>query len=119
MIVFDRQLAPALLCIGFLAACSRSGAPEAPTPEVYVGPVIARDVPVYMELVGQSAGFEDVQIRARVEGFVESVTFTEGALVTKGTPLYRIDPRALEAAAAQARARTIASAFVGGVSLAS
>jgi len=104
MILFHRRLVPALLCIGFLGACSRGGAPEAPTPQVYVTPVSTRDVPVYMELVGQSDGFEDVQIRARVEGFVDSVSFTEGAFVTKGTPLYRVDPRALEAAAAQARA---------------
>ena len=67
-------------------------------------PVITQDVPVYMELVGQSRGSQDVQIRARVEGFLDSVTFTDGAFVTKGTPLYRIDPRPLEAAMAQARA---------------
>ncbi|MFM7273960.1 MAG: efflux RND transporter periplasmic adaptor subunit, partial [Gammaproteobacteria bacterium] len=39
-----------------------------------------------------------------VEGYVQSVSFTEGALVQKGTTLYRIDPRPLEAALAQARA---------------
>ena len=104
MILFHRRLVTALLCIGFVGACSRGGAPEAPTPEVYVTPVVTQDVPVYMELVGQTRGSQDVQIRARVEGFLDSVSFTEGAFVRKGAPLYRIDPRPLEAALAQAKA---------------
>lgn len=104
MVLFNRRLVPALLCVALVGACSRGGAPQAPTPEVYVTPVVAMDVPVYMELVGQTSGFQDVQLRARVEGFVESVSFTEGAFVSKGTPLYHIDPRPLEAALAQARA---------------
>ena len=32
---------------------------------------IQQDVPVSMELVGQAVGFQDVEIRARVEGFIE------------------------------------------------
>jgi len=39
----------------------------APAAGVLVTQVIQRDVPVYMELVGQAAGFQDVEIRARVE----------------------------------------------------
>lgn len=100
----SRHLATTVLCVGIVAGCSRSDAPQAPTPEVYVSPVVVQDVPVYVELVGQASGNQDVQIRARVEGFVDQVSFTEGAFVTKGTLLYRIDPRALEAALAQARA---------------
>lgn len=104
MILFPRRLVAALACIGLLGACSRGGLPEAPIPEVYVTSVATKDVPVHMELVGQAGGYQDVQIRARVEGYVQSVSFIEGALVQKGTTLYRIDPRPLEAALAQARA---------------
>ena len=93
-----------LLGLGAITGCSRSGPPAAPTPEVYVAPVITRDVPIFLELVGQAKGSQDVQIRARVEGFLESASFTEGAFVTLGTPLYRIDPRPLETVLAQARA---------------
>jgi membrane fusion protein (multidrug efflux system) len=57
-----------------------------------------------MELVGQAAGFQDVEIRARVEGFLETVAFTEGTLVRKGQLLYTIDPKPLQAAAANAKA---------------
>jgi len=73
-------------------------------PEVYVADVVQRDVPVYMELVGQTKGSQDVEIRARVEGYLDSVNFTEGTYVTKGTLLYQIDPKPFEAALAAAKA---------------
>jgi membrane fusion protein (multidrug efflux system) len=57
-----------------------------------------------MELVGQAAGFQDVEIRARVEGFLETVAFSEGSLVRKGQLLYQIDPKPLQAALANAKA---------------
>lgn len=93
-----------LLGLGAITGCSRPAPPAAPTPEVYVAPVLVKDVPIFLELVGQAKGSQDVQIRARVEGFLESASFTEGAFVTLGTPLYRIDPRPLETVLAQARA---------------
>jgi membrane fusion protein (multidrug efflux system) len=75
-----------------------------PPPEVYVAPVIERDVPVYLDLVGQTQGYEDIEIRARVEGFLDSVNFREGSFVRKGELLYRIDPKPLEAALEQTQA---------------
>jgi membrane fusion protein (multidrug efflux system) len=70
---------------------------------------IQRDVPVYMELVGQAVGFQDVEIRARVEGFLETVAFTEGSLVRKGQLLYKIDPKPLQAILANAKANLATS----------
>jgi membrane fusion protein (multidrug efflux system) len=87
-----------------LASCSREEAPAAAPPEVYVADVVQKDVPIYMEIVGQTRGSQDVEIRARVEGFLDRVAFTEGAFVRKGALLYQIDPQPLEAALAQARA---------------
>jgi membrane fusion protein (multidrug efflux system) len=94
-------LALAALALG---ACAKKEAPKAATPEVYVAPVVAKDVPVPLELVGQTRGSQDVEIRARVEGYLDSVKFTEGTFVTKGTPLYQIDPKPFEAALASAKA---------------
>ena len=87
------------------AACAE--APQAappPPPEVYVTPVVQKDVPTYLELVGQARGYQDVEVRARVEGFLERVHFQEGALVRAGAPLYDIDRKPLEAVVAAARA---------------
>ena len=58
-----------------------------------------KDVPVYLELVGQTEGFQDVEIRARVEGFLETVNFREGSFVKQGDLLYDIDRKPLEAIA--------------------
>lgn len=75
-----------------------------PPPEVYVAPVIQRDVPIYLELVGQTEGYQDVEVRARVEGFLESMNFREGSFVRRGDLLYEIDRKPLEAVLAAARA---------------
>jgi membrane fusion protein (multidrug efflux system) len=66
--------------------------------------VVQRDVPVYLELVGQTAGFQDVEIRARVEGFLETVNFQEGSFVKRGDLLYTIDRKPLEAIVAEGKA---------------
>jgi membrane fusion protein (multidrug efflux system) len=85
-------------------ACGEKQTAAPAPPEVYVADVIQRDVPVYLELVGQTRGFQDVEIRARVEGYLEKVAFTEGSLVHKGDLLYEIDHKPLEAALANAKA---------------
>jgi membrane fusion protein, multidrug efflux system len=84
-------------------ACKKEQA-AGPAPEVYVADVVQKDVPVYTEVVGQTKGSQDVEIRARVEGYLNSVNFTEGTFVTTGTLLYQIDPKPLEAALANAKA---------------
>ena len=86
------------------AACEKPAAVAPPPPEVYVVPVVQKDVPVYLELVGQTQGYQDVDIRARVEGFLESVNFREGSFVHKGDLLYQIDRKPLEAILAAAKA---------------
>ena len=89
------------LLVTVLAGCSDGGAPAAAAPEVYVAEVVQKDVPIYMEIVGQTQGSQDVDIRARVEGFLDSINFSEGSFVHKGDLLYQIDPKPLEAALAQ------------------
>ena len=89
----------------FAVACGKKEAPAGAPPEVYVADVVQKDVPVYLELVGQTRGFQDVEIRARVEGYLDRVAFTEGAFVRKGELLYQIDPLPLEAALANAKAQ--------------
>ena len=79
-------------------ACQKPIAVAPPPPEVYVATVVQQDVPVYLDLVGQTQGFQDVDIRARVEGFLDTVDFREGSFVRKGDLLYLIakqeEPRA-------------------------
>jgi len=102
-----KRNASLFLCVVVImavSACSKEAPPAAPAPpEVLVTQVLQRDVAVYMELVGQAKGFQDVEIRARVEGFLDKMAFTEGSLVRKGDLLYQIDPKDLQAAVANAK----------------
>lgn len=86
------------------AACRKQEPPPPPPPpEVKVTPVVQRDVPIYIEAIGQTRGSTEIEVRARVEGFLESVNYQEGSIVRKGQLLYTIDPRPFEANVAQAR----------------
>jgi membrane fusion protein (multidrug efflux system) len=85
-------------------ACTEEVTVAPPPIEVYVADVAVQDVPVYLDLVGQTAGFQDVEIRARVEGFLEKVNFREGSFVKAGASLYEIDRKPLEAILAAAKA---------------
>jgi hypothetical protein len=54
----------ALALVASLSMACEKPAPVAPPPtEVYVIEVVQKDVPVYLELVGQTQGFQDVDIR--------------------------------------------------------
>ena len=54
-------------------------------------------MPLSIEMVGTTLGTQDVPIRARVEGFLESMNFQEGSFVSKDDLLYSIDPQPFQA----------------------
>jgi membrane fusion protein (multidrug efflux system) len=81
-----------LLALGLLAACGAPEPPAMPPLEIRVLDVEARDVPLYLEMVGQTLGSVDIPIRARVDGVLEEMHFLEGRPVEKGQLLYVIDP---------------------------
>jgi RND family efflux transporter MFP subunit len=75
-----------------------------PAPEVVVANPVARDVTTYLEYTGHTASVEAVDIRARVQGVLQSINFTPGSNVAKGDLLFVIEPELYEARAAQAEA---------------
>jgi membrane fusion protein, multidrug efflux system len=90
-----------------LSGCEREKAPPlaaAAAPQVIVATVEARDVPIIEEWIGRLDGSANVDIRARVQGYIQEVAFKEGTVVKEGDLLVRIDPRPFEAATAQAKA---------------
>jgi membrane fusion protein (multidrug efflux system) len=92
------------LAVAALGACAKKPSAAAAPPEVFVAQVEQRDVPVYMELVGQTKGSKDIEIRARVEGYLDKVAYTEGSFVHKGDLLYEIDPKPFQASLANSKA---------------
>jgi len=64
---------------------------------VTVAQVLVRAVNDSNEFTGRLQAVDTIQLRPRVSGYVDSVHFTEGALVKKGQLLFRIDPRPYQA----------------------
>ena len=99
----------ALLLASFLAlgACSEGGAkkrPETPPVPVAVAQAVARDMPIRLQVVGRAEAFESVALKARVDGQVAALLFSEGQHVRQGDLLIRLDPADFAARLAQAEA---------------
>ena len=77
-------------------------------PVVQVDPVQAEDIEIYGEYVGRIRAQQFVEIRARVEGFLEKMLFEEGTYVRKGQPLFIIDPKLYEARVNKAKDKAMA-----------
>ncbi len=80
-----------------------------PPPRVVVAPVTLQDVNPPERYVGHVEAIEAVDLRARVEGFLEKVSFDEGAFVHAGELLYTIEQAPYEAKVAEAEARVAAA----------
>jgi membrane fusion protein (multidrug efflux system) len=87
------------------AGCSKQEAARpAPAPaEVSVLTVRSAEIPVAFEFVGQTESSQQVEIRARVEGFLERRVYLEGSVVKPGQKLFLMDskPFAAQLQAAQ------------------
>jgi RND family efflux transporter MFP subunit len=87
-----------------LSACGDKPAPPAAAaaPPVTVAVPTKRTVTDWDEFTGRFEAVEEVQVRARVGGYVTSVEFKDGDMVHTGDLLYVIDSRPFEAVAEQA-----------------
>ncbi|WP_288539366.1 efflux RND transporter periplasmic adaptor subunit [Alistipes dispar] len=74
-------------------------------PVVAAEPVEVEDVSVYGEYVGRIRAQQFVEIRARVEGYLERMLFTEGTYIKKGQTLFVIDPKLYRARVNKAKAQ--------------
>lgn len=94
-----------VVCLAALAAsgCERKDAVSALAPDVLVTEVVRRDVPIYAEGVGTTAGTIDAQIRAKVQGYLLTRNYVEGSFVKAGDLLFKIDARPYQASFDQLR----------------
>ena len=89
-----------LLALLGLAGCNQAPAkmPPPKPPVVMTAEPILREVTDYEEgLVGQTAAVQTVELRARVNGYLEKVNFNDGDEVKEGAVLFEIDPRPYDA----------------------
>ena len=78
---------------------------QARIPIVAVEPVSTQDVEIYGEYVGRIRAQQFVEVRARVEGYLERMLFREGSYVQKGQTLFVIDPKIYRARMDKAKAQ--------------
>ena len=104
---FPPSLRSSVLLLSVLltnASLAQPGGPP-PPPQVNFVIVETRSVPVTFDFVGVTEASKVVEVRARVQGFLDSRDFEEGALIQEGTRLFQIDPRPFEADLEIARAQ--------------
>lgn len=91
------------LAVLWLAAGCKKPPPPLPPTTVLVAPAIQQDLSLSAEYVGTIDGYVNVEIRARVKGFLKSQDYQDGAFVKTGQLLFTIDPAEYIAAVAQAK----------------
>jgi multidrug efflux system membrane fusion protein len=102
--VLSTAIGIALLSGGCASRASEpAGGP--PPAEVSTAPVLQKNVRQWDEFTGRIAAVDSVELRPRVSGYVERVSFQEGQVVNKGDLLFVIDRRPYEAQLAQAQAQ--------------
>ncbi len=80
------------------AACGKAPQVAAPTPpEVTIATPTQRDVTVYEEFVGTTEAYQSINIRARVQGYLDKMAFEPSSFVRKGQLLFVIEPEPYEA----------------------
>jgi len=78
-----------------------AGRPAVP---VSIAVAVERDMPVILRAIGNIDAYSTVAIKARVDGQIVEVNFSQGQAVRKGDVLFRLDARPFEAALRQAEA---------------
>jgi RND family efflux transporter MFP subunit len=112
MSIVDMRLGAIASALLLLSACGDTGSKPAaapPPPPVTVAKPITKDVVERDEFTGRFDSTAWVDIRARVNGYLDSVEFKDGGMVREGDLLFVIDRRPFQAALAQADA-SLASA---------
>ena len=101
--------ASALMAAALYGCSPRSEAQAPPAPSVTVATPLVQTIQDWDEFTGRFEATQDVDVRARVGGYVSAVHFRDGDFVRRGQLLFTLDPRPAQAALASARA-TLAQA---------
>lgn len=80
----------AALCV--LSACEQNSFIPPPPPKVEVGLPLQRPLTRYLEATGNTAPIKNVDLVARVQGFLQSINYQDGTFVKEGTTLFTIEP---------------------------
>lgn len=93
------------LVIGVYLIVTHRSEPKPELPTVVIAPATQKDVEIYGEYVGRVRAQQFVEVRARVEGYLEQMLFAEGTYVNKNQVLFVINQDQYRAKADKARAQ--------------
>lgn len=97
------------VCAG-AAACGKGNEYAAPPPpKVTVAVPIERDVTRYFDATGNTAAINSVDLVARVQGFVQAISYTDGQFVKQGTSLFTIEPEPYKLKVDSAKAAVVSA----------
>ncbi|OCK58009.1 efflux RND transporter periplasmic adaptor subunit [Bradyrhizobium sp. LMTR 3] len=94
----------AVAAMGILSACEQNTFVPPPPPKVEVAPPLQRPFTRYLEATGNTAAIKNVDLVARVQGFLQSINYKDGAYVKEGTSLFTIEPDTYKLKLEQAQA---------------
>ncbi|GAU05480.1 efflux RND transporter periplasmic adaptor subunit [Burkholderia stabilis] len=90
---------PLIAALAVCTGCKKPAAiPKLGAPEVTIVTVAPRDTPVDFEFTAQTQSSHEVEIRARVDGFLDKRTYVEGQMVKSGQTLFQMDHKPFDAA---------------------
>lgn len=100
----------AVVAVLWLAGCGQDNRYVAPPPPtVTVALPVQRQVTRYFETTGSTAAVNSANLVARVQGFVQEISYQDGSFVAKGTPLFTIEPEPYRLKLQQAEAAEAAA----------
>lgn len=91
-----------LILVFLFSGCQTSKKEETPV-TVTAYKIEPKVIPAHFQFVGVARSSHPVEIRARVEGYLQSINYTEGSQVEPGQLLFRIDPSQFEASLQEAK----------------
>ncbi len=99
------RLALPLAAVAVAAGCSKQAPPPPPrpAPEVSIITMQPRTIPYVVNYVAQTESSRQVDIVARVSGFLDKIAYKEGDLVRDGQLLFQLDPKPFKAQLEAAR----------------
>jgi membrane fusion protein (multidrug efflux system) len=97
-----------LLAVAGAAGCSKEAPPARPAPQVSVITITPQTVPEVFTFVAQTESSQQVDIMARVSGFLDKIAYKEGEVVKEGQILFQIDPKPFQAQLDAARGELLA-----------
>ena len=98
------RIAFVIFAFAALSGCEQNTFVPPPPPKVEVAVPVQKAVTRYLDATGNTAAIKNVDLVARVQGFLQSINYQDGSFVKEGTTLFTIEPETYKLKLEQAQA---------------